>query len=117
MTTGRTAIVLALGAAVLFGLSAPAGKVLLARTDPWLLAGLLYGASGVGLGLLHVARRRFSRAEVAEAPLRRRDWPWLGGAILAGGVAGAGLLMFGLATGPGSDAAAPPHLRGGVPAL
>src|SRR3990172_8983085 len=105
MTTRRTAIVLALGAAVLFGLSAPAGKLLLARTDPWLLAGLLYGASGVGLGLLHAVRRRFSRAESAEAPLRRGDWPWLGSAILAGGVAGPVLLMFGLSTGRASDPA------------
>jgi len=117
MTTGRTAIVLALGAAVLFGLSAPAGKLLLARTDPWLLAGLLYGASGVGLGLLHAARRRFSRAEIAEAPLRRRDWPWLGGAILAGGVAGPVLLMFGLATGRASDAALLLNLEGVFTAL
>ena len=117
MTTGRTAIVLALGAAVLFGLSAPAGKLLLARTDPWLLAGLLYGASGIGLGLLHAARRRFSRAEIAEAPLRRRDWPWLGGAILAGGVAGPVLLMFGLATGRVSDAALLLNLEGVFTAL
>ena len=32
----------------------------------------------------------------AEAPLRRSDMPWLGGVVLAGGVLGPLLLMFGL---------------------
>ncbi len=117
MTSGRTAIVLALGSAVLFGLGAPAAKLLLARVDPWLLAGLLYGASGVGLGLLQAARRSFSRVEITEAPLRRRDWPWLGGAILTGGVGGPVLLMFGLAKGRASDAALLLNLEGVFTAL
>jgi hypothetical protein len=39
----------ALAAAVLFGLSAPVAKVLLARTGPLLLAGLLYLGAGFGL--------------------------------------------------------------------
>ncbi|MHB0948995.1 MAG: hypothetical protein ACYC4J_08045, partial [Gemmatimonadaceae bacterium] len=49
---------LALGAAVLFGLSAPLAKRLLGSTTPQLLAGLLYLGSGVGLVGVWGARRR-----------------------------------------------------------
>ena len=108
---GRRAIVLALGAAALFGLSAPAGKLLLARIDPWLLAGLLYAGSGLGLGLLLLVRRSLARA-MSETPIRRSDWPWLAGAIVAGGGIGPVLLMFGLAAGRASDAALLLNLEG-----
>jgi drug/metabolite transporter (DMT)-like permease len=82
---------LALAAAALFGLSAPAAKVLLGTIDPWLLAGLLYLASGVGLGAMLV-----TRATARETPLGRADAPWLGGAVVAGGLVGPVLMMFGL---------------------
>jgi len=82
---------LALAAAALFGLSAPAAKILLGTIDPWLLAGLLYLASGVGLGVMLVAR-----ATARETPLSRADAPWLGGAVVAGGLVGPVLMMFGL---------------------
>jgi drug/metabolite transporter (DMT)-like permease len=39
----------ALTAALLFGLGTPAAKLLLGPVDPWLLAGLLYLGSGLGL--------------------------------------------------------------------
>lgn len=90
---GRFSVAFALGAAVLFGLSAPASKALLAVTDPWLLAGLLYLGSGLSIGAY---RRLRSRQGAGEAPLARRDWPWLGAAILTGGVIAPVLLMFGL---------------------
>jgi len=38
-------------AAVLFGASTPFAKILLDKTEPVLLAGLLYLGSGVGLGV------------------------------------------------------------------
>ena len=41
----------ALGAALLFGAGTPLAKALLADIDPWLLAGLLYLGSGLGLTL------------------------------------------------------------------
>jgi drug/metabolite transporter (DMT)-like permease len=82
---------LALAAAALFGLSAPAAKVLLGTIDPWLLAGLLYLASGVGLGTMLAAR-----ATARETPLRRADAPWLAGAVVTGGLVGPVLMMFGL---------------------
>ena len=41
----------ALGAALLFGAGTPAAKLLLGPVSPWLLAGLLYLGSGLGLAL------------------------------------------------------------------
>jgi drug/metabolite transporter (DMT)-like permease len=87
---------LALLSAALFGASTPLAKPLLGHIDPWLLAGLLYLGAGLGLGALALGRRFLGLAG-AEAPLRRPDLPWLAGAVLAGGVFGPVLLMFGLA--------------------
>jgi drug/metabolite transporter (DMT)-like permease len=90
----QTAIAMALGSAVLFGVSAPAAKWLLGVLDPWLLAGLLYLGAGVGLALVRVLKA--ADRETAEARLARRDLPWLAASILCGGVAAPVLLMFGL---------------------
>lgn len=88
----------ALGAALLFGAGTPLAKWLLDAVDPWLLAGLLYLGSGVGLTLYrhlrHAPAVRLSRSEV----------PWFAGAILAGGIIGPVLLMFGLTGMPASGA-------------
>ena len=89
----RTGILYALASAALFGISAPLAKMLLGGTSPWLLAGLLYLGSGLGLA---IARPFLPRDE---AKLQRRDLPWLGAAIVSGGVIGPVLLMFGLAQG------------------
>ena len=91
-------VLAALGAALLFGTGTPLAKVLLQTIDPWLLAGLLYLGSGLGLTLY----RRLIRA----APVRmaRSEIPWLAGAIAVGGVAGPVLLMFGLTGMPASGA-------------
>ena len=47
----------ALLAAALFGASAPLAKALLTGVGPWMLAGLLYLGSGLGLMLLRFVRR------------------------------------------------------------
>jgi drug/metabolite transporter (DMT)-like permease len=92
---------LAIGSAALFGASTPLAKRLIGNgIDPWLLAGLLYLGSGIGLGFWHLIRR-----SGAEAPLVRRDLPWLGLVVLSGGVVGPCLLMIGLACTPASAAA------------
>ena len=104
-------IILALIAALLFGLSTPAAKILLDTTDPWLLAGLFYLGSGLGLGGLRVILLLIGRAP-RDAPLRRRDVPWLTGAILTGGIVGPVFLMFGLAGGSASQAALLLNLEG-----
>jgi drug/metabolite transporter (DMT)-like permease len=84
-------IAAALASAALFGASTPLAKLLLGELPPLLLAGLLY--LGSGLGLAAWIALRGSRG----APIPRADWPWLAGAILAGGIAGPALLMYGLA--------------------
>ena len=86
---------LALAAAALFGANTPFAKLLLAETSPVVLAGLLYLGSGIGLALLRLAQGRSGHPR--EAPLTARDWGWLSGAILAGGIAAPVLLLWGLA--------------------
>jgi drug/metabolite transporter (DMT)-like permease len=94
---------LALVSAALFGASTPLAKVLLADTDPLMLAGLLYLGSGGGLALFQGLRRLRPRVVPGEAALAGRDWLWLGLAILCGGIAAPALLMYGLV---GTSAAA-----------
>ena len=89
----------ALGAALLFGASTPLAKLLLGNVDPWLLAGLLYLGSGIGLGVLR-ALQRAEKVRLAPGDLR-----WLAGAVLSGGVLGPVLLMWGLSRMPASGAA------------
>ena len=109
---GWPGIPLALLSALLFGISTPFAKLLLgAGVSPWLLAGLLYLGSGIGLGLVQVMRKLRGQT-MAEAPLRRADLPWLALVVLSGGVAGPVLLMFGLATTAASSASLLLNLEG-----
>lgn len=80
----------ALGAALLFGAGTPAAKLLLGQTSPWLLAGLLYLGSGLGL-----TAYRFAIRAPAARP-ERSEVLWLAGAIFAGGVVAPVLMMAGL---------------------
>ena len=111
MAHGWQGIVYALLSAALFGASTPLAKALLGDISPWMLAGLLYLASGVGLAALH-ALRRVRSAPSSEAPLTRRDLPWLAAVVLSGGVAGPVLLMTGLSTTPASTASLLLNLEG-----
>jgi drug/metabolite transporter (DMT)-like permease len=106
----------ALLAAALFGVSTPLAKALLASLAPQLLAGLLYLGSGVGLSL-HRALRTRGAAGSKEAPLARRDAPWLAGATVFGGALGPVLLMMGLARTPASSASLLLNLEGVFTAL
>ncbi|MEP9369979.1 DMT family transporter [Xanthobacter sp. VNH20] len=81
--------------ALLFGASTPFAKLLLGSVDPWMMAGLLYVGAGLGLAIIH-ASRAVLQLPAVEAPLRRPDLPWLSLVILAGGLLGPLLLMFGL---------------------
>ena len=60
-----------------------------------MLAGLLYLGAGLGLAVVHTARTALGIA-APEAPLRRRDLPWLFVIIIFGGILGPVLLMLGL---------------------
>jgi drug/metabolite transporter (DMT)-like permease len=88
----------ALAAAILFGAGTPLAKLLLGSVSPWMLAGLLYLGSGLGLGLVRLIRRsprvRLQRGEVLP----------LAGAIVFGGIAGPVLLMLGLSAMPATGA-------------
>jgi drug/metabolite transporter (DMT)-like permease len=95
----KPGVLAALGAALLFGGGTPLAKWLLSSIDPWQLAGLLYLGSGTGLCLYRGVRN----ASAGKLPPGK--WPWLAGAILAGGVVGPVLLMFGLTRIPASGAA------------
>ena len=98
----RNAVLLALLSAALFGISTPIAKMLLGSVHPTILAGLLYCGAGIGVASL----RRLApplTGSAAEVPLAGGDWPWLSGAIVAGGIVGPILLMLGLTR---TDAAA-----------
>jgi drug/metabolite transporter (DMT)-like permease len=100
----RRAVVFALLSAALFGASTPAAKALLGAIHPAVLAGLLYCGAGLGVAILRRATRMLTGPDVgAETPVARADVPWLAGAIVAGGIIGPLLLMFGLSR---TDAAA-----------
>lgn len=88
----------ALGAAILFGAGTPLAKLLIASVDPWLLAGLLYLGSGLGLTLY----RRLSKAAPVRLP--SSELLWFAGAIGAGGIVAPVLLMLGLVGMPASGA-------------
>jgi drug/metabolite transporter (DMT)-like permease len=90
-------------AAALFGLSAPLSKLLLVDVDPVVLAGLLYLGAGASLAALAGLFALAGRGR-GEARLERRDLPWLGGAILVGGVMAPLLLLFGIAQTPAATA-------------
>ena len=88
----------ALAAALLFGVATPAAKCLLGEVSPWLLAGMLYLGSGIGLFLW----RRLRRLPAERIPHEERLW--LAGAVLSGGIAGPVLLLHGLNAMPASGA-------------
>lgn len=88
----------ALVAALLFGAGTPLAKLLLGSVGPWMLAGLFYCGSGVGLAVYRTIVR------AAPVKLAQGEALWLAGATLSGGVLGPLLLMVGLTGMPASGA-------------
>ena len=101
----------ALAAALLFGAGTPFAKLLLGPVSPWLLAGLLYLGSGIGLAIW----RLLSRAEASRVSMREA-W-WLAGAVIAGGMSAPALLMWGLVNVPASGASLLLNAEGVLTAL
>ena len=112
-----TGVAYALGASALFGASTPFAKTLLPEVEPWLMAGLLYLGSGLGLTLYRLLAARRNNETGRETSLARKDAPWLAGAILYGGVIGPLLLMAGLRLTPASSASLLLNLEGVFTAL
>ncbi len=83
---------LALAAAALFGLAAPASKVLLESLNPVSLAGLLYLGASLGLFPVLASRKEFR----STAKMDRGNLGKLAGAVVLGGMAGPILLLIGL---------------------
>ena len=90
-------VLAALGAALLFGAGAPAAKILLDDASPWLLAGLLYLGSGLGLAAFRLLRG-------GGTSLARKDIGWLAAAVTTGGLIAPVLLLWGLSRLPASSA-------------
>lgn len=97
--SGHRGVLAALAAAFLFGAGTPLAKILLDQVSPWVLAGLLYLGSGLGLGLYRLVRG------LPTPRLSRGDAGWMLAAVLCGGVLAPVLLMFGLSGMPSSHAA------------
>jgi drug/metabolite transporter (DMT)-like permease len=91
-------ILAALGSAVLFGAGTPLAKLLLTHVNPWLLAGLLYFGSGIGLSVYRFV------ISASSVNLPKNEIAWFLSAILAGGVIAPVLLMLGLLRMPASGA-------------
>ena len=107
----KRSVAYALAAALLFGASTPAAKLLAGEMPAFLLAGLLYAGSGIGLTVWLVLRR------APAAVPRGADLLWLAGAIASGGIAGPVLLMLGLASASASTASLLLNLEGAFTAL
>lgn len=100
-----------IAAAVLFGAGTPIAKLLLGSVSPWMLAGLLYLGSGLGLGLYRLIRRP------PRVRLQRNEVLPLVGAIAFGGLAGPVLLMLGLSGMPATGASLLLNAEGASTAL
>jgi drug/metabolite transporter (DMT)-like permease len=107
----NSGILYALLAAILFGASTPFAKLLAGDIPPVMLAGLLYGGSGLGLSLWMLLRKAMRQQEII-ANLTRKDAPWLAGAVASGGIAAPVLLMFGITLIPASSASLLLNLEG-----
>ncbi|PMS14573.1 EamA family transporter [Trinickia dabaoshanensis] len=114
MQTKFNAAFTALLAAALFGATTPLAKLLLGTLSPFMLAGLFYLGSGVGLGLTMLVRRlvRPKQTQHSDARIHRTEITWLAGAIAAGGVAGPALLMLGLTSTPAATGSLLLNLEG-----
>jgi len=113
------AVFTALTAAALFGAATPLAKALLGSVSPFMLAGLFYLGSGLGLGIGIVWRAFRSRGLRSDTDHRisRSELPWLIGAIATGGVAGPALLMLGLANTPAATSSLLLNLEGVLTAV
>jgi drug/metabolite transporter (DMT)-like permease len=92
----KIGVICAVFAAILFGASTPAAKFLLGQIDPWLLAGILYLGSGVGIIIILLLQYFFKQHDTKDTAFSKYDWLWLGSATLFGGIIGPVMLMSAL---------------------
>ncbi|MBP7526346.1 MAG: DMT family transporter [Syntrophorhabdaceae bacterium] len=82
--------------ATLFGLSPPLAKILIKDIHPLAMAGLLYLGAFCGLAMYSIFKTILTSDKATDNNLKRKDLPWLFGAILSGGIFAPICLMFGL---------------------
>ena len=99
-----SSIIQALIAALLFGASAPLAKLLLGEVEPIPLAAFLYLGSGIGLLGIKLFQRINQQGLDSEAQIKKPDYLWLAGAIIAGGIAAPITLLFSLQNTPAATA-------------
>jgi drug/metabolite transporter (DMT)-like permease len=89
-------------AAFLFGLATPASKILLGELNPFLLAGLLYLGAAAGVTPLIMRERNvyFHHQKVLG-----KQYFYIIGAVVCGGLLGPALLLFGLRSSQASSVA------------
>jgi drug/metabolite transporter (DMT)-like permease len=114
MHARHSAAFTALLAAALFGATTPLAKTLLGSLSPFMVAGLFYLGSGVGLAIAILVQRlrRTAKDRQNGSRIQVAELPWLLGAIAAGGVAGPALLMLGLSTTPAATSSLLLNLEG-----
>ena len=105
-------VLCAIAAGVLFGASTPLAKSLVQGIDPWMLAGLLYLGSGIGLGSYALLRSFLRAPRADDAYIRGSDRWWLAAAISAGGIVAPVLMMYGLSRTAASSASLLLNLEG-----
>lgn len=94
MENNSTAIFMAILAAALFGISAPASKLLLVEIPPALMASLLYLGAGFGMSAINILKR-LSKTKQIEAKMTKKEMPYIIGMIILD-VAAPVFLMIGL---------------------
>ena len=102
--THLSSILQVLLAAVLFGASAPLSKLFLGAVEPIPLAAFLYLGSGFGIFGVKLFQRLTQPELESEARVTWTDFPWLMGAIVAGGIAAPITLLFSLRNTPAATA-------------
>lgn len=99
-----SSIIQSLIAALLFGVSAPLAKLLLGEVQPIPLAAFLYLGSGLGVLGVKLFQRINKQGLNREAQIKKPDYLWLAGAMIAGGIAAPITLLFSLQNTPAATA-------------
>jgi drug/metabolite transporter (DMT)-like permease len=101
-------VIMVLAASLLFGASTPITKMLLGQIQPVPLAAFLYLGSGLGLTIFHLIGFLFSHGAkkqfINEAPLTKKDYLWLLGATVTGGIIAPIIILSSLQSTPSSTA-------------
>ncbi|MBU2565143.1 MAG: EamA family transporter [Candidatus Thermoplasmatota archaeon] len=101
--------------ASLFGISTPLAKILVKDISPVALAGFLYLGAFAGLSLYSAVIK--TESDKKAVSLERKDFPWLAGAILTGGIIGPISMMMGLRLVSGFSASLLLNLEGVATAI